>query len=240
MTLATTHFASFEHDLRQPLHAAQMFVDAMRTRLNEDPSSLHILGLLERSIRTSQSMLSGLSDASLIDGGHLEPEIQLFDANEVVADVCDQSRPFAEEKGIELRVVTQYGLALTYSDPQLLRRMVQNLVSNAIKFTESGGVLVGIRRRQGSFVIEVWDTGSGIPEAQQSQVFDQFFQANQDQDRDRGLGLGLANVRHLAALLGHEVELRSREGLGSVFAISVDDANKPRTASERPAMRLAS
>ena len=180
MTLAANHFASVEHDLRQPLHAAQMFVDAMRTRPNEDPSSLHILGLLERSIRTSQSMLSGLSDATLIESGHVEPEIQLFDANEIIADVCDQCRPFADEKGISIRVFDPRGMALTYSDPQLLRRMIQNLVSNAIKFTDAGGILVGIRRRQGSLRIEVWDTGSGIPVEQQSQVFDQFFQANQD------------------------------------------------------------
>ena len=118
--------------------------------------------------------------------------------------------------------------------------MIQNLVSNAIKFTESGGVLVGIRRREGSFSIEVWDTGPGIPDDQQSRVFDQFFQANHQQDRDRGLGLGLANVRHLAHLLGHQIEVRSTVGRGSVFAIGLDEARKPSFAGGEQSLRLAS
>jgi len=240
MTVAATHFASVEHDLRQPLHAAQLFVNAMRTRLTEDPSSLHILGLIERAIRTSQSMLSGLSDATLIDSGHVEPQVQLFDANEIVGEVCAQCRPFAEEKGIELRVFAREDLALTHSDPLLLRRMVQNLVSNAIKFTDAGGVLVGIRHRQGSFVIEIWDTGPGISKADQSKVFDQFYQANQAVDRDRGLGLGLANVRHMAVLLGHEVDLRSTLGRGTVFSIHIADASHGAIADNVAHLRLAS
>ena len=240
MTLATNHFAAVEHDLRQPLHAAQLFVDAMRSRLNEDESSLHILGLIERSIRTSQSMLSGLSDATLIESGHVEPQIQLFDASEIVAEVCDECRPFADEKGIELRQFAPERSMLTYSDPLLLRRMIQNLVSNAIKFTETGGVLVGLRQRGGSFSIEIWDTGAGISDENQSLVFDQFFQANHAQDRDRGLGLGLANVRHIGGLLGHEVSVRSIVGRGSVFTIALADARHASFASNQTALRLAS
>ena len=223
--LGLDHVATVEHDLRQPLQAAQMFVDVLRSRLHDDSSSTMILGHIERAIRTSQTMLSGLRDTALLEGGFVEPSVRAFDASEILSEIHSECRPLAEQKSIRLRFLESEGL-WTISDPLLLRRIVQNLVSNALKFTERGGVLIGARRRNGYIRLEVWDTGAGIPEAHQGEIFDEFYQSNKERDRECGLGLGLAIVRRLSELLGHSIEFASTEGRGSMFCVCVLDAGE--------------
>ena len=223
--LGLNHVATVEHDLRQPLQAAQMFVDVLRSRLHDDSSSTMILSQIERAISTSQSMLSGLRDTALLEGGHVDVSVRAFDVSEILHDIHSECRPLADQKKIRFRLFDANGL-WTISDPLLLRRIIQNLVSNAIKFTERGGVLIGARRRNGYIRLEVWDTGSGVAPDHQGEIFDEFYQADKEHDRERGLGLGLAIVRRISELLGHTLEFRSVPDRGSVFCVSIPDAGE--------------
>lgn len=222
MSLPLTDFASVEHEVQQPLRAAQILVTVMRNRPNIDPTSLGVLEFLDRSLAASRGMLTELGGSNAGEGGWVQPELTVIDASQTLRDVFNECSPLAWETGLKFRIFAPAGL-WTRSDPLMLRRIIENLVTNAVKFTKSGGVLMGVRRRRGELLLEVCDTGPGIGAEHQERVFDEFFQVDTARDRHNGSGLGLANVQQMAASLGHRIELSSVLGRGSVFSVVVPD-----------------
>jgi signal transduction histidine kinase/CheY-like chemotaxis protein len=219
-SLAKTRFlAAASHDLRQPVHALSLFVGALRAlKLEEAPGRL--VDQIEDSVSAMDGLFSSLLDISRLDAGVIAPDWKIF-ALQPMLDRLE--REFATEaagKGLALRV--RSCAAATRSDPVLLERILRNLVSNAVRYTDRGGVLIGVRRRGERQLVEIWDTGRGIPHAHAQRVFEEFYQLeNPERDRSKGLGLGLAIVRRLADLLGHPVALRSVPGRGSVFSVAL-------------------
>ncbi len=216
--------AAASHDLRQPMHAMQLFIAALRERI-KDPEGLKILSNIDAVSVSSGRLLNSLLDVSQLEAGDVQPQFENFPVQEVFRRVARSFVTLAQKKGLECRVVPT-NLAV-HSDPILLERIIQNLVSNAIRYTADGRVLIGCRRRRGDNVsIEVWDTGPGIPDEQSEAIYEEFHQLdNKERDRGRGLGLGLAIVRRLAACLSHRVEHSSQLGKGSCFSVSVKIAD---------------
>ncbi len=228
-SLAKTRFlAAASHDLRQPVHALSLFVGALRSHaLAAEPARL--VDLIEDSVTAMDGLFSALLDISRLDAGIVAPDWNVFQVQDVLDRLRRDYAAEAAEKGLTLRI--RPCAAWVRSDPVLLERILRNLLSNAIRYTDSGGVLIGCRR--GSAVrVQVWDTGRGIPKQQTERVFEEFFQVqNPERDRAQGLGLGLAIVRRLAALLDHGITLSSRPGRGSVFSVTVPLA-PPRLATQ--------
>ncbi|MGO9392106.1 response regulator, partial [Rhodoblastus sp.] len=165
-------------------------------------------------------MLNALLDINQIEAGVVRPEMALFPVNDLLVKLHDEFTYQAQAKNLSLRVVS-CGLSIC-SDPRLLEQMVRNLLSNALKYTKTGKVLLGCRRRKGMLSIEVWDTGIGIPDEEIQAIFEEYHQiGNEARERSLGLGLGLSIVRRIGNLLGHRVRVRSHHGNGSVFAIEV-------------------
>ncbi len=212
-------FAAASHDLRQPLHALALFAGALK----EHPRYPDIKALadhIDASVSTMETLLNSLLDISRLDAGVLEVNMTHFPANRLFDRIRQQYGGVAREKGLRFKVRP---CALTlHTDPVLLERILFNLVSNAIRYTNDGGLLIACRKRGRNALIQVIDTGLGIPENAQEVVFQEFVQlGNPARDRNKGLGLGLAIVSRLARLLGQRVHLRSLPGQGSIFGVEV-------------------
>ncbi len=211
--------AAASHDLRQPMHALGLFV----AQLLAKPQTVEQRRLVDRIHASSQAMnelLDSLLDMSRLDAGAVTPQAIDFPLDRLFARMRDEFEPLAQEKGLELRIAST-GVWLR-SDPLLLGRIVQNLISNAVRYTPCGSVLVGCRRHGAAVRIDVIDSGPGIPEEARKHIFREFYQlANPEHDRSKGLGLGLAIVERLAQLLDHRVEIASRAGHGSRFSLTV-------------------
>jgi signal transduction histidine kinase/ActR/RegA family two-component response regulator len=212
-------FAAASHDLRQPLHALSLFVAALKAR-DQQPEAQNLIDSIEASTATMEMLFSALLDISRLDAGIIEARPVHFSLRTLLLDLDKQFGALAAEKRLRLRF-RPCDITL-YSDPMLIERILVNLISNAIRYTDDGGVLVACRRRGRMLRLSVIDTGRGISPDQQESVFQEFVQLhNPARDRSKGLGLGLAIVSRLGRLLGHRVELRSRPGHGSVFSIDV-------------------
>ncbi|GAC1627779.1 MAG: PAS domain-containing hybrid sensor histidine kinase/response regulator [Nevskia sp.] len=219
--LAKTRFlAAASHDLVQPLNAARLFVASIRREeLAETPA--RVIGQVEQSLTAAESLLGALLDISRLDAAAQELRREHFPLARVLDPLTAEFAALAESRGLALRVVTSR--ALVHTDPALLRRILQNFLSNAVRYTHRGAVLIGCRRlRGGGLRIEVWDTGPGIAAQQQREIFEEFRRLDlRDSAGERGLGLGLAIADRLARLLGHPLALRSWPGRGSVFSLTV-------------------
>lgn len=218
--LAKSKFlAAVSHDLRQPIHAQGLFLGALaRTELSAHQRE--VLAGASAASRASFDMLNALLDFSRIEAGVVEPRVRAFHLQPLLNKIEREFGPLAEAKGIEYRA-RETDVAVD-SDPMLVELILRNLVSNAIRYTPQGGVLVACRRRGEEVVLEVWDTGIGIAPENQQAVFREFLQlANPERDRQNGLGLGLAIVDGLARRLGHPLALASRPQRGSVFRLSL-------------------
>ncbi|MDO9465732.1 MAG: HAMP domain-containing sensor histidine kinase, partial [Thiobacillus sp.] len=212
-------FAAASHDLRQPLHALSLFVAALKTR-NQQPETQTLIDNIEASTAAMELLFNALLDISRLDAGAIEAHPVHFSLQKILNDLDHQFSPLAAEKLLRLRF-RPCNVTL-YSDPFLIERILANLIANAIRYTDDGGVLVACRRRGRMVRLSVVDTGRGIPSDQQESVFHEFVQLhNPARDRSKGLGLGLAIVSRLGRLLGHRVDLRSRPGHGSMFSIDV-------------------
>ena len=212
-------FAAASHDLRQPLHALVLFVGALKERIHS-PELITLVEQIEASVDAMKNLFNSLLDISRLDAGVFEVCPEHFPVACLMERLKKQFVPQAVEKGLKLRVRPCEWVV--HSDPILLERILLNLVANAIRYTEHGGILVGCRRRGENLLIQVWDSGQGIPEQQWESVFQEFVQLNNpERDRSKGLGLGLAIVSRLSKLLDSPVTLKSRIGHGSVFAIQV-------------------
>ena len=232
--LAKSRFlAAATHDLRQPMHALTLFVAALKERI-QYPEVSRIVHNIESSVTAMQGMFNALLDISRLDAGVLQAHPRDFHLQALFDRVLLDFSPHAAEKQIRLSIVPTRAIVRT--DPVLLERILMNLISNGIRYTTKGGVVVGCRRTRGGLRIEVWDSGTGIPAHRQKEIFQEFVQLNNpERDRNKGLGLGLAIVERMARLLGTEVEIKSIENKGSVFSIRVPRGNAKRVMEKHPA-----
>jgi PAS domain S-box-containing protein len=237
--LAKSRFlAAASHDLRQPLQAISMFHEALaRTGLNE--KQISIIQSISKSLNSLGEMLNRFLDISRLDGDMIKPQPVMIQAVDLLGTIDAEFASLAQKKNLRINLFCpRKGLTL-FSDANFLMDLLRNLVSNAVKYTEHGGILVSIRRRGDSALIQVWDSGIGIAPEHQALIFEENFQVdNPERDRAKGVGLGLAIVRRLSELLGSEVRCQSRVGRGSVFGISVPLA-KESDEHESPAQTSA-
>lgn len=221
-TRAKSRFlAAASHDLRQPIHALGMFV-ARLAQLPHDRETRHLISNLEASVRAMQDLLDALLDISRLDADAVRVQLQPVPLAPLLEQLRGALLPVATDKGLRLRV--RSNRLWVQSDPTLLHRILLNLVSNALRYTGRGGVLVGCRRSRGGshLCIEVWDTGVGIAPEHQQDIFREFYQiGNPERDRSKGLGLGLNIVDRTARLLGHPLHLCSVPGHGTRFRIEL-------------------
>ena len=211
--------ASASHDLRQPMHALGLFASALEKRL-AGSSEAPLVANLNRCIESLDRSFNAMLDISKLDAGVVEPQLQTFPIRDVFRRLHMHFAGQAEGAGLNLRF--KPGGKLVHSDPQLLERILSNLIANAIKYTRDGGIVVVARTHGDRAHIEVWDTGVGIPEPELPRVFDEFYQLhNPERDRSRGLGMGLAIVKRLALLLDHPLTVSSRLGRGTMVRLAV-------------------
>lgn len=215
----TRFLAAASHDLRQPLQAAGMFVEALSARLSDSPHQ-NIVDKMRQSVDATQALLATLLDVSTLEAGHIEPSPTSFPLAPMLIALTEQLEPEATKRGLRLRVVPTH--AVVISDPVLLERMLRNLLYNALRYTNQGSILLGCRRRGTHMAICVIDTGIGIPEDKFTTIFEDFSRLGvKGHGADRGLGLGLAVVRRMAELLDHGIEVKSRVDKGSCFSVIV-------------------
>jgi len=237
----TRFLAAAAHDLLQPLNATRLFAALLhenRKQLPEDEQKL--VARIQSGLTSVEDLLSALLDISRLDTAAPEPKLAAISVNELFTALERQFADAFEKDGLALRV-HDGGLWIT-SDPALLRRILQNFLSNARRYTESGGVLLGGRRRGDSVALQVIDTGIGIGKDDEARIFEEFQRLEgSDKSARRGLGLGLAIVRRIARLLDHPVNMRSRPGRGSLFEVVVPRARAADAApSPTPSSTLRS
>ncbi|MBN8769808.1 MAG: response regulator [Stenotrophomonas nitritireducens] len=222
--LARARFlAAASHDLRQPLYALTLFSSLLKAGIS-DPVQLERASHVQECVASLDALFAELLDISRLDSGAMQPVPSAFALDGLFNDISNTFRAIAEKR--ELRLVLRKTDVRVETDRIMLARIVNNLVSNALRYTRHGGVLVGVRRDSPGWArLEVWDTGLGIEPEVQQRVFEEFFQVDpgrrSGEHREYGLGLGLSTVERLARLTGCEVGLRSRPGRGSVFSVRV-------------------
>ncbi len=211
--------AAAGHDLRQPLHALGFFVDALQEQsLPADGRS--IVSNIRRSVDVMEDLFNSLLDVSRLDAGIVRPRVATIALAPLMERVRVEYEAAARDKELSLRVPRNS--LFVRSDPVLLERIMRNLVSNAVRYTDRGKIVLGARRGADRIRIEVWDSGRGIPKDKHREIFQEFRQLdNPQRDRRKGLGLGLAIVERLVKLLNHPLEVRSQLGKGSLFAVTV-------------------
>ena len=206
--------ASAAHDIRQPVHALSLYADW----LSSEPELVHeIAPKIVESTKAVNALFDSLFDLVRLDSGKIKLNIESVDLSKLLHDLELQYRPLAQAKGLQFRVHVTPGTVL--SDPILLRRIVGNLVSNAVKYTQRGGVLVASRATKAGPRIEIWDTGVGIAPVHQREIFREFYKVPSHAGTEEGFGLGLYIVSRLAGILGHPLTLASRPGRGTVFRL---------------------
>jgi CheY-like chemotaxis protein len=226
--LAKSRFlASASHDLRQPIQAINLFSAALaNTALSEEQKK--ISEYLTLSASSLGTLLNVLLDISKLDAGLVKPNSELIDTGALIRNVVAEAAPLASDKRLRLRVFSQREQLMSFADSKLLRSLLGNLVDNAIKYTERGGILVGIRRRGRQILIQVWDTGIGIAPEHIDHIFEEYFQVgNPERDRTKGLGLGLFIAKRIAGLLETGLVCSSRLGKGSMFEFRLPLADEP-------------
>src|ERR1700731_1110677 len=221
----TRFVAAASHDILQPLNAARLYVTSLIERQRQTDNEAEDADLVQNidaSLEAVEEIFAALLDISRLDTGAMKPETTDFRVDELLQRLDVEFAPLARAKGLNLRFMP---CALTVrSDRRLLRRLLQNLVSNAIKYTPAGSVLVGCRRRGGKLRIDVYDTGIGIPHSKRRAVFKEFHRLDQGARVARGVGLGLSIVERIARVLDSEVALKSVVGHGSRFSVEVPRA----------------
>ncbi len=230
--LKTTFLAAVSHDLLQPLHAARLTLSVLGD-MTIAPSGPLLLAQADRSLGTLEEILKTLLDLSKLDAGVSKPEIRSVRLSGLIDMLCAEFAASAAGRGLKLRHRNADATVLT--DPLMLRRILQNLLSNAIRYTARGGVLLSCTMQENAVRIDVADTGPGIQQDRRSAIFEEFQRDNPGIGSEPGFGLGLAIVRRLALAMGHEIRLWSKPGLGSVFSVIV-----PRAQNEAGQMASAS
>lgn len=227
----TKFLAAASHDLRQPLHAMQMYIAALRQRV-KDKRGIAIIDDIQAVSYATGRLLNSLLDVSQLEAGAIKPQLEDFPLQDLLEKVAISFTPIAEKKGLELRLVPTS--AHIYSDPALMERIIGNFLSNAVRYTQTGKIILGCRRRGDDVWIQVLDSGIGVPEDQLLAIFDDFHQLrNDERDRGKGLGLGLAIVRRLADCLDHRVDVKSILGKGSCFSVMASRGSSKKSGTLR-------
>jgi PAS domain S-box-containing protein len=217
-TSKTRFFAAASHDLLQPLNAARLFVSALGSQARAHPEVQELASRIDDSMRAAEELLSALLDSARLDSGVLKPDIVSFPIIDLLEELHRQYAPLAEARKLQLRIVGSR--EIVRSDRSLLRRILQNYLSNALRYTERGGVLVGCRRRGGELEIAVYDTGPGIRLHQRQRMYAEFSRLEHDSPwGEKGLGLGLSICDRLAKLMQHTLSFASHPGRGSMFGV---------------------
>ncbi len=230
--------AAIGHDLMQPLHAAQLFTDALSQQLHE-PRQRETVAQIGGALDSTGDLLTGLLDMSRLEAGGLVPQPRPFPLSEVLEPLASEFRAISAARGLDFGFVPSR--AWVHTDPQLLRRVLQNFLANAVRYTQLGGVVLGVRRDGEQLRIEVHDSGPGIEASQQSAIFEEFRRG--PDAPGQGLGLGLSIAERIAQLLEAPLSLRSQLGRGTVFAVRVHNAPRPvltpsSESSESSALRV--
>jgi len=211
----TKFLAAVSHDLLQPLNAARLFTSALLERPSET-----LVRNVSNSLEDVENLLGTLVDISKLDAGVIKADIAPFALSELLENLAAEYTELARAEGLELHFVGCS--ALVRSDIQLLARILRNLLSNALRYTYNGRVVLGCRRQHQRLLIQVWDSGMGITEDRLEEIFQEFKRGDvQRRDQDRGLGLGLAIVEKIAGILGHRISVKSWPGKGSMFSVEV-------------------
>ncbi len=228
-TASKTRFlAAASHDLLQPLHAARLFIGALKDdAATGDPAARTLAENADRSIESAHGLLKALLNLSRLETGGVRPGVTPLSLEALFADLRREFTPLAEAKRLTLRIVPSR--LWVASDRDLLRSLLQNLIGNAVRYTDRGGVLIGARRSGDQLRIEVHDTGRGIAPDHQDVIFSEFTRLPGRGGDEPGAGLGLAIVRRVASLLGHPLALRSAPGRGAVFSVTAPRAQPVET-----------
>lgn len=214
----TRFLAAASHDILQPLNAARLYVSTLVER--KPPGEINLLSRnIDTSLEAVEEILNALLDISRLDTGALKPEIDTVAIGELMQQLKIEFEPQAVEKGLTLRVMPS--ILYVRSDRRLLRRVLQNLVSNAIKYTDAGRVVLGCRRKGASVFVEVHDTGPGIPLSKHGVIFKEFERLYTGNKAVTGIGLGLSIVERIGRMLDHPIKLTSRPGYGSIFGVQL-------------------
>lgn len=214
-----THFmAAASHDLRQPIQGLRLFLEVLDGRITVEDDR-RVLDMAKKALGGAEDLLSTLMDVSTLEAGLIRPTIRPTVATAVLDQLAEEFRQQAGKRGLALRYVP-CGLWVD-TDAVLLARVLRNLLTNAIRYTQQGTILLGCRRQGDMVSIQVWDTGPGIPADKLDAVFEDFVQLANAGGDCKGLGLGLAVVRRMARLMGHEVSVCSVVGKGSMFSVRV-------------------
>jgi Na+/proline symporter/signal transduction histidine kinase len=232
-----THFiAAASHDILQPMNAARLYTSSLLER-NLPPDLARIAGSIDESLQAVEEILRALVDLSRMDAGRLQPELQPVSLKRLLERLQVEFQPFAQNKGLDFDVVKSS--CWVHSDPQMLSRVLQNLIANAIKYTQSGRVLVGVRRHAETVELQVIDTGPGIAPDKQAEIFKEFLRLETDTGTERGIGLGLSIVDRIGRILNHHIGVRSKPGQGACFfvrmALTAAPA-QPKTAKPKVAL----
>ena len=228
----SSFLAAASHDLRQPLQTLQFLRETIE-RNDLQPEVSELVTGMARSLDTMSSILSSLLDINRLEAGNLQPSKTDFAVGDVLNSVANDFRHLIEEKGLRCRVVSSE--LVIHSDRRMLEEMIRNLLSNAVRYTDRGKILLGCRRNGAKVRIEVWDSGVGMREEQLPRIFEEYYQGEGNAERG-GFGLGLAIVKRLAAILDHRTNVRSTLGKGTRFSIEVPrgNASVPATPAPQP------
>ena len=214
--------AAASHDLRQPLHAMSLYTEALRRRIPTGPTG-ELVDSIRASVEALEDQFSALLDIAKLDAGAIQSVPQHFAIGDLFQRLEVHVRPLAFEKGLDLKFRGAHHIV--HADPNLLERVLRNLVSNAIRYTEEGGVLVSCRRRGAKLLLQVWDSGIGIAQANVRHIFEEYYQVpslkGMTSPPHSGMGLGLSIVRRIVDQMNLPLNLRSRVGHGSVFGLQM-------------------
>lgn len=234
----TRFIAAASHDILQPLNAARLFTSSLIDR-TEQTSDGELVRNVDQSLEAVEEILSALLDISKLDAGAINPDITRVAIGELLGQLRTEFSLAAEDKGLELTIMPSSQVVM--SDRRLLRRILQNLLSNAIKYTPTGKVLMGCRRRNGKVIVEVYDTGPGIPANKQSLIYREFERLDHKDTSVSGLGLGLSIVERMARVLEHPLKLTSASGKGCLFQLELPLARSQTLPIQvRPATAITS
>ena len=224
--------AAVSHDLMQPLNAARLFSSSL-AEVAKDPETIKLAHHIESALGAAEDLIGDLLDVSRLEAGKLQLNVHPFPVSDVLDTLSAEFGALARQQGIRFEVVNSK--AVIVSDPKLLRRALQNFLTNAFRYNPGGKVVLGVRRRQDQLQVEVWDNGPGIPEDKQAHIFDEFTRLERS-GAEHGLGLGLAIARGISRVLDHKLSLRSWPGQGTVFGLSVGRGVLPRRAAPTKAV----
>ncbi|QOZ74443.1 hybrid sensor histidine kinase/response regulator [Bradyrhizobium sp. CCBAU 53351] len=228
-SLKSSVLISVTHDLLQPLNAARLTLSALAEMMEAQQAGL-LIDQVDRSLVTLEDLLRSLLEIAKLDAGALRPEVRPLALAPLFEQLHNEFAPLAARQGLSLRI--RNSPLAVWSDAMMLRRILQNLLANAIRYTRSGGVVMGCRRRDGRICVQVSDTGPGIAQTQQEAIFREFQRGEASATDQAGFGLGLSIVRRFATVLGHEVRLSSQVGKGSTFVLELEPADLAEVSDE--------